>query len=194
MLLEVFEVMEIKIFFQNLILSANMSTHVNIWPNSTDFYDLAMSTLSEWQIIANDKSTLTEGGWKRQSWPWCKLWSGKFNIPEFESFGDCTKQIQSFHTHFKWYFVLEICLCYTILRYLCQCAIHRTLKGKLGEFCLLTQSLYLPQTKRSHNRQFSPKNPKVGQKSSQRVQKWPNKNQTANSYCRNPPNFTQQLL
>ena len=68
------------------------------------------------------------------------------------------------------------------------------LKGKLGDIFLLDQSFYRPQTKRSLKRQFSPKSTEVGQKLSWRVQNWPNKNQTANSYCRNPPNFTQQLL
>ena len=36
-------------------------------------------------------------------------------------------------------------------------------------FSLLAQSFYWPQTKRSLNRQFSPKSPKVGQKSGQSV-------------------------
>ena len=49
------------------------------------------------------------------------------------------------------------------------------LKGKLGNFFLLAQSFYWPQTKRSLNRQFSPKSPKVGKKSGQSVKKWPNK-------------------
>ena len=40
------------------------------------------------------------------------------------------------------------------------------LKGKLGEFFLLAQSFYRLQTKRSVNRQISPKSPEVGQKSS----------------------------
>ena len=39
------------------------------------------------------------------------------------------------------------------------------LKGKLGEIFLLAQSFYRPQTKTSFKRQFSPKSPKVGQKS-----------------------------
>ena len=38
------------------------------------------------------------------------------------------------------------------------------LKGKLGEFFLLAQSFYRPQTKRSLKRQFSPKSTEVGQK------------------------------
>ena len=68
------------------------------------------------------------------------------------------------------------------------------LKGKLGEFFLYAQSFYRTLTKRKLNGQFSPKSPEVGQKSGQRVQKLTNKNQKANSYCRNPPNLGQQLL
>ena len=41
---------------------------------------------------------------------------------------------------------------------------RKNLKGKLGEFFLLTQSFYRPQTKRSLKRQFSPKSTEVGQK------------------------------
>ena len=59
-----------------------------------------------------------------------------------------------------------------------------TLKGKLGDFFLLAQSFYRPQTKTSFKRQFSPKSPKVGQKSGQRVQNWPNKNQVASDLLR----------
>ena len=40
------------------------------------------------------------------------------------------------------------------------------LKGKLGENFLSAQSFYLILTKRSFNRQFLPKSPEVGQKSS----------------------------
>ena len=54
-----------------------------------------------------------------------------------------------------------------------------TLKGKLGDFFLLAQSFYRPKTKTSFNRQFSPKSPKIGQKSGQRVQNSPNKDQVA---------------
>ena len=50
-----------------------------------------------------------------------------------------------------------------------------TLKGKLGNFFLLAQSFYWAQTKRSLNRQFWPKSPKVGQKTGQSVKNWPNK-------------------
>ena len=53
------------------------------------------------------------------------------------------------------------------------------LKGKLGDFFLLAQSFYRPQTKTSFKRQFSPKSPKVGQKSGQRVQNSQNKDQMA---------------
>ena len=49
------------------------------------------------------------------------------------------------------------------------------LKGKLGDFFLLAQSFYLAQTKRSLNWQFSPKSPKVGQKTGRSVKNWPNK-------------------
>ena len=59
-----------------------------------------------------------------------------------------------------------------------------SLKGKIGEFLLLAQSFYRPQTKRSLNRQNSLKRPKVGQKSGQRVQNWPNKNQVASELLR----------
>ena len=47
------------------------------------------------------------------------------------------------------------------------------LKGKLGDF------FYWPQTKTSFKRQFSPKSPKVGHKSGQRVQNSQNKDQMA---------------
>ena len=64
---------------------------------------------------------------------------------------------------------------------LCKFSFHLTLdqtvalplKGKLG-ISLFAQSFYWPQTKRSLNRQFSPKSPKVGQKSGQSVKNWPN--------------------
>ena len=49
------------------------------------------------------------------------------------------------------------------------------LKGEVRRFFLLAQSFYWPQTKRSCNRQFLPKSPKVGQKSGQSVKNWPNK-------------------
>ena len=49
------------------------------------------------------------------------------------------------------------------------------IKGEVRQFFLLAQSFYWPQTKRSLNRQFSPKSPKVGKKSGQSVKKWPNK-------------------
>ena len=52
------------------------------------------------------------------------------------------------------------------------------LKGKLGK--KKWHKVIQPQTNRSLNRQFSPKSPEVGQKSRQRVQNEPNKNQTAN--------------
>ena len=54
----------------------------------------------------------------------------------------------------------------------------RGFKGVLGNF-LLAQSFYRPQTKTSFKRQFSPKSPKVGQKSGQRVQNTQNKDQMA---------------
>ena len=53
------------------------------------------------------------------------------------------------------------------------------LKGKLGDFFLSAQSFYRPQTKTSYKIQFSPKSPKVGQKSGQRVQNSQNKNQVS---------------
>ena len=53
------------------------------------------------------------------------------------------------------------------------------LKGKLGDFFLSAQSFYWPQTKTSYKIQFSPKSPKVGQKSGQRVQNSQNKNQVS---------------
>ncbi len=53
------------------------------------------------------------------------------------------------------------------------------LKGKLGDFFLLAQSFYRPKTKTSFKRQFSPKSPKIGQKSGQRVRNSPNKDQVA---------------
>ena len=53
------------------------------------------------------------------------------------------------------------------------------LKGKLGDFFLSAQSFYRPQTKTGYKRQFSPKSPKVGQKSGQRVQNSLNKNQVS---------------
>ena len=53
------------------------------------------------------------------------------------------------------------------------------LKGKLGDFFLFVQSFYRPKTKTSVNRQFSPKSPKIGQKSGQRVRNSPNKDQVA---------------
>ena len=56
-----------------------------------------------------------------------------------------------------------------------------SLKGKLGDFFLFVQSFYRPKTKTIFNRQFSPKSPKMGQKSGQRVQNSGNLNQTANS-------------
>ena len=67
------------------------------------------------------------------------------------------------------------------------CALHLTvpsslfqlLKGKLGDFFLSAQSFYRPQTKTGYKRQFSPKSPKVGKKSGQRVQNSLNKNQVS---------------
>ena len=53
------------------------------------------------------------------------------------------------------------------------------LKGKLGDFFLFVQSFYRPKTMTSFNRQFSPKSPKIGQKSGQRVRNSPNKDQVA---------------
>merc|ERR1712208_265871 len=58
-------------------------------------------------------------------------------------------------------------------------AIDYDLKGKLGDFFLFVQSFYRPKTKTSFNRQFSPKSPKIGKKSGQRVQNSPNKDQVA---------------
>ena len=58
------------------------------------------------------------------------------------------------------------------------------LKGELKRFFLSAQSFYWPQTKTSFKKQFSPKSPKVGQKSGQRVQNWPNKNQVASDLLR----------
>ena len=55
------------------------------------------------------------------------------------------------------------------------------LKGKLGDFFLFVQSFYRPKTKTTFNRQFSPKSPKMGQKSGQRVQNSQNKDPTVNS-------------
>ena len=49
------------------------------------------------------------------------------------------------------------------------------LKGKLDDFFLLSQSFCWAQTKRSLNWQFSPKSPKVGQKTGRSVKNWPNK-------------------
>ena len=57
--------------------------------------------------------------------------------------------------------------------------LKEVLKGKLGDFFLFVQSFYRPKTKTSFNRQFSPKSPKIGQKSGQRVQNSPNKDQGA---------------
>ena len=42
---------------------------------------------------------------------------------------------------------------------------HDGLKGKLGDLFLSAQSFCRPQTKTGYKRQFSPKSPKVGQKS-----------------------------
>ena len=56
-----------------------------------------------------------------------------------------------------------------------------SLKGKLGDFFLFVQSFYRPKTKTTFNRQFSPKSPKMGQKSGQRVQNSQNKDPTVNS-------------
>ena len=53
--------------------------------------------------------------------------------------------------------------------------VRKLLKGKLGNFFLLAQRFYWAQTKRSLNRQFWPKSPKVGQKTGQSVKNWPNK-------------------
>ena len=39
---------------------------------------------------------------------------------------------------------------------------NRKVKGEVRRFFLSAQSFYWPQTKRSLNRQFSPKSPKVG--------------------------------
>ena len=52
------------------------------------------------------------------------------------------------------------------------------LKGEVRRF-LFVQSFYRPKTKTSFNRQFSPKSPKMGQKSGQRVQNSQNKDQVA---------------
>ena len=58
------------------------------------------------------------------------------------------------------------------------------IKGELKRFFLSAQSFYRPQTRTSFKRQFSPKSPKVGQKSGQRVKNWPNKNQVASDLLR----------
>ena len=58
------------------------------------------------------------------------------------------------------------------------------LKGELKRFFVSAQSFYRPQTKTSFKRQFSPKSPKVGQKSGQTVKNWPNKNQVASDLLR----------
>ena len=55
---------------------------------------------------------------------------------------------------------------------------------EVRQFFLLAQSFYRPKTKTSFKRQFSPKSPKVGQKSGQRVQNWPNKNQVSSELLR----------
>ena len=52
-------------------------------------------------------------------------------------------------------------------------------KGEVRRFFLFVQSFYRPKTKTSFNRQFSPKSPKMGQKSGQRVQNSQNKDQVA---------------
>ena len=57
-------------------------------------------------------------------------------------------------------------------------------KGELNRFFLSAQSFYWPQTKTCFKRKFSPKSPKVGQKSGQRVKNWPNKNQVASDLLR----------
>ena len=59
-----------------------------------------------------------------------------------------------------------------------------TLKGNFGDFFLFVQSFYRPKTKTSFNRQFSPKSPKIGKKSCQRVQNSQNKDSTVNSVLR----------
>ena len=59
-----------------------------------------------------------------------------------------------------------------------------SLKGKLGDFFLFVQSFYRPKIKTSFNRQFSPKSPKIGKKSGQRVQNSQNKDSTVNSVLR----------
>ena len=74
---------------------------------------------------------------------------------------------------------------YTLQRHpTITCSTTTCLKGKLGDFFLFVQSFYRPKTKTSVNRQFSPKSPKVGQKSGQRVKNWPNKNQVASDLLR----------
>ena len=60
----------------------------------------------------------------------------------------------------------------------------KPLKGKLGDFFLFVQCFYRPKTKTSFNKQFSPKSPKMGQKSGQRVQNSQNKDPTVNSVLR----------
>ena len=92
-----------------------------------------------------------------------------------------------------------------------KCPFHTLIRGKLGKK-LFVQSFYRPKTQTSFNRQFSPKSPKIGKKSGQRVQNSQNKDPTVNSvlrptvgihqfcppsYCGNPfiysSGFPQQL-
>merc|ERR1712051_793304 len=83
------------------------------------------------------------------------------------------------------------------------------LKGEVRRFFLFVQSFYRPKTKTTFNRQFSPKSPKMGQKSGQRVQNSQNKDLTVNSgfrptvgihqfwlptYCGNPSILASDLL
>ena len=62
-----------------------------------------------------------------------------------------------------------------------QAKIFSLFKGEVRRFFLFVQSFYRPKTKTSFNRQFSPKSPKMGQKSGQRVQNSQNKDPAINS-------------
>ena len=62
---------------------------------------------------------------------------------------------------------------------------NASLKGEVRRFFFLfVQSFYRPKTETSFNRQFSPKSPKIGKKSGQRVQNSQNKDSTVNSVLR----------
>ena len=101
--------------------------------------------------------------WSRPRSSWCWRWQNPFQKNE-------SKNV-AFHL---WH-TLAFNFLVGILPFLTL----RTLKGKLGDFFLLAQSFYRPQTKTSFKRQLSQKSPKVGQKSGQRVQNSQNKDQMA---------------